>query len=91
MNGYVVLAIEMAAIIGSFYVFLIMPQRRREKKMKEMLAAVQVGNEIVTQGGIIGRIINIKDNDVTIETGVLKTQIKIRRSAIQEVKKVVEA
>ncbi|MCX7709184.1 MAG: preprotein translocase subunit YajC [Clostridia bacterium] len=73
------------------YVILILPQRKKEKKITEMRKALQVGNDIVTVGGIIGKVINIKDDEVTIETSVEKTQIKLKRQAIAEVIKPVEA
>jgi len=73
------------------YLMIYLPQRKREKKVKEMLNSVEVGNEIITAGGIMGKVINIKDDEVTIETGAEKTKIKIKRWAIKEVQKPVES
>lgn len=70
------------------YLILILPQRKKEKKMKAMLDAIQVGAEITTHGGIVGRVINIKEDDLTIETGVEKTKILIKRWAIRDVKEI---
>lgn len=64
---------------------IILPQRKREKKHAEMLKALKTGDNIITTGGIIGKIINIKDDEITIETSVERTQIKIIRSAISRV------
>jgi len=71
------------AIIAVFYFMIIAPQKKRDKKLKEMLAALKVGDEIVTIGGIIGTICTIKDDTVTIEVGADKTKIKFERSAIK--------
>lgn len=68
-----------------FYFILILPQRRREKKTKEMLAALQVGDQITTIGGIHGKIAAIKDDTLTIEVGADKTKLKIARWAVKSV------
>ena len=52
-----------------FYFLLIRPQRKREKQTKEMLAALKVGDRVVSIGGIIGKIAAIKDDTVTLEVG----------------------
>ncbi len=65
------------------YLILILPQRKKEKKMKAMLDAIQVGAEITTHGGIIGKVVNIKEDDLTIETGVEKTKILIKKMGNQ--------
>ncbi|MCX7843066.1 MAG: preprotein translocase subunit YajC [Clostridia bacterium] len=81
----------MVVFFAIMYVILILPQRRREKKTKEMLNALQVGQEVITIGGMVGKIINIKDDELVIETSVEKTQIKIKRWAVKETIKPVEA
>ena len=73
------------AFIVIMYLMIILPQRKREKKNAEMLKALKTGDNIITTGGIIGKIINIKDDEITIETSVERTQIKIIRSAISRV------
>lgn len=79
-----------ALMILVFYLIIFMPQRKREKKTKQMLASLQVGNGVTTIGGITGKIINIKDDELTIESGVEKTKIKIKRWAVKEVVQQVE-
>lgn len=70
-------------IFAVFYFILILPQRRRDKKMKAMLEALKVGDEIVTIGGIYGKIIAIKDDVLTIEVGADKTKLKIARWSVR--------
>jgi len=73
------------------YLMIFLPQRRREKKMKQMLDSMQVGNKVITIGGISGKVVNIKDDEVTIETSVEKTKMNVKKWAIKEVEKPVEA
>ena len=60
------------------YLIVFLPQKRRDKKAKEMLDSMQVGNQIITIGGISGKLVNIKDDEVTIETGVEKARINLK-------------
>lgn len=73
------------------YLMIFMPQRKRDKKTKEMLNSMQVGNNITTIGGIAGKILNIKDDEITIETSIEKTQLNIKKWAIKEVEKLIES
>lgn len=82
----------MAILIFVFYFMLIRPQRKREKETRAMLAALKVGDKIVTIGGICGKIVKIKDTYVFIETGNIGTEteksvIKMERDAIKTVEK----
>ena len=73
------------------YFILIRPQKKRQRQHQEMIDAVKVGENITTSGGIVGRVINIKDDEVVLETSVEKTQIKIKKWAISDVEKLEEA
>ena len=57
------------AILVIFVVLIIVPQRRRDKKIKEMLSNIKVGDHIKTIGGIYGKVVSIKEDLVTIESG----------------------
>ncbi|NLL06384.1 MAG: preprotein translocase subunit YajC [Clostridiaceae bacterium] len=74
-----------AALFTIMYFMLIRPQKKKEKSRREMQNSIKVGEEIVTIGGIMGKVINIKDDEITIETSVERTQIKIFRFAIDSV------
>lgn len=67
-----------------FYFLLIRPERKRSKKMKEMLDNLQVADEVVTTGGIIGRVLSVKEDTVLIETGSDRTRLRVLRSSIAE-------
>lgn len=67
-----------------FYFILIRPQRKKEKELRNMLAALKVGDEVATVGGIHGKIFRIKDELFVLETGsgTNKSYITVERSAV---------
>lgn len=69
----------------ALYFFMIRPQKKQEKEQNEMRNNLQVGDEITTIGGIIGKIVSIKEETVTIETGHDRTKIRILRTAVRTV------
>ena len=68
---------------GLFYMMLIRPQRRRQKHMRDLRSALDVGDEIRTIGGIYGRVKTITDGDIIIDVGDGNT-LRITRQAIAE-------
>lgn len=69
-------------IIAVFYFILIRPQSKQKKKEEEMRNSLEVGDSIVTIGGIVGRVVSIKDEDIVIETGADRNKMKIKKWAI---------
>ena len=65
-----------------FYFFLIRPENKKKKKLQEMRDALTVGDQITTIGGMVGKIVNIKDDMVTFETGEDRVRIQIMRWGI---------
>ena len=82
--------IYFGVLIGIMYLIIFLPQRRREKKNREMLNTLQVGLNVTTIGGVMGKVMNIKDDEITIESGIEKTKLKVRKWAIKEVEKPIE-
>lgn len=70
-------------LIVLFYFLLIRPQRKRDKAEREMRNSIEVGDEISTIGGFIGRVVSIKDDVLVIETSNDRTKLKIYRWAIR--------
>lgn len=66
-------------------VIMIVPQRRREKNVKEMLAAIKVGDRIRTIGGIYGTVTSVRDDIVTISVGPDKARLVFARGAIASI------
>ena len=67
------------------YFFMIRPQKKQEKEAQNMRDNLAVGDEITTIGGIIGEIVSIKEETVTIETSKAGTKIRFLKSAIRSV------
>ncbi|MCD7741689.1 MAG: preprotein translocase subunit YajC [Ruminococcus sp.] len=74
--------IMLVVIIVIFYFLIIRPQRKQEKEEKAMREAIEVGDEVVTNGGIVGIIFSIKDDTVVIETGSDRSKIRVMKWAI---------
>ncbi len=72
-----------------FYFLLIRPQQKRQKEHKALLSGLKRGDDIITAGGVMGRITNVADTVVTVEVAE-KVRIKVARGQITSVKKVDE-
>ena len=85
-GGQIIMTIVMVVLVGVFfYFFMIRPQRKQEKEVNEMRNSLSVGDEITTIGGIIGKVISIRDETVVIETSHDRTKIRLLKSAISKV------
>ncbi|MBQ9342981.1 MAG: preprotein translocase subunit YajC [Clostridia bacterium] len=81
--------LPMILIVVVFWLFLIRPQRTKDKKVKEMLAALKVGDRVCTIGGIYGTITNIRDeNTVTLAIGPQDVPVVFARWAIRNVEEI---
>ena len=69
----------------AMYFFAIRPQKKQEKAVNEMRNALSVGDEVTTIGGIIGKVVSIKEETCVIETSHERTKIRILKSAISRV------
>lgn len=78
--GSVILPIALTAVI--FYFMLIRPESKRKKSVQKMLSELAVGSDVTTRGGIVGKIVQIKDDKVVIETSGERTKIQIMKWAI---------
>ena len=85
------LIIPIALMILIFYFLIIRPEKKRNKEMQDMLNNIQVADEVITTGGIIGRVISVKEDTVLIETGSDRTKIRVVKSAIAKNNTVHEA
>lgn len=87
MDQFLSILIQIAPfvlLIGVFYFVLIRPQQKRDKETQKMRNSLQVGDEIITVGGIVGLVVNIKEDTVVLETGGDRSKIRIKRWAVQE-------
>ncbi len=75
--------IWLVIMIAIFYFLLIRPQKKKEKADRMMRNALAVGDHIVTIGGFVGRVLSVKDDEVTFETGSDRTKMTVKKWAIQ--------
>ncbi len=81
MEGYSSI-IMIVLLFVVFYFFLIRPENKKKKKLQQMRNELKVGDQITTIGGIVGKIVSIKDDMITFETGEDRVRIQIMRWAI---------
>lgn len=79
--------VMMGLVLFIFWFFIIHPQRKRDKETAKMRNSLQVGDEVVTIGGIIGIIVSIKDDTLVVETGSDRSKVRLSRWAIQNINK----
>ena len=85
-SGQIIITIIMVvAFIAIFYFFMIRPQKKQEKEVNEMRNSLSVGDEITTIGGIIGKIVSIKEETLVLETSHDRTRIRILKTAVSHV------
>ena len=79
MMSTIVMLVVMMAI---FYFMLIRPENKRKKEAEQMRSSVKVGDEIITIGGIVGTVVNVKDDKFVIETSADQVRIEFAKWAL---------
>ena len=79
--------ILMVLMVGAFYFFMMRPQKKKEQKLKDMRENLTRGDRLTTIGGIFGRVVEVKDDVITLDIGVGSdhTKITIARWAVGSV------
>lgn len=72
-------------MIGVFYFLVILPESKRKKKYNAMLSELKVNDEVLTRGGIVGKIINIKDDYIIVESGPDRARFKVVKNGIADI------
>ncbi|HOD93838.1 MAG TPA: preprotein translocase subunit YajC [Clostridia bacterium] len=72
------------------YAVILIPQRKKDKKLKQMLSELKTGDVICTIGGIVGTIVNVKEDELTIETSIERSKIRMKKWAVRNVESVEE-
>jgi len=76
--------VMLIVLFGVFYFLLIRPQTKRAKEHKKMVESLAKGDEVVTNGGLLGRITNVGDNFIVMETAP-NNEVKVQRQAVAAV------
>lgn len=83
-NATLVFVLQMGAIFAIFYLLLIRPQRKEQQRHRHMIEELKKGDEVVTTGGIIGKVIHAQEDRLTIKTGE-NTRIEVERGRIARI------
>ena len=75
----------MLVMMVFFYLFLIRPQKKKEKEFEQMRNSLAVGDNIITIGGIVGQVVIVKDDYITIETSGMNTRLEITKWGVSAV------
>ena len=83
--------IMLVLMFAIFYFMLIRPENKRKKEAEQMRSSVRNGDKIVTIGGIVGTVVNVKENRIVIETGADQVRIELEKWAISSNETATEA
>ncbi len=89
-NTWVTLVMTIGIMVV-LYLVMFLPQRKKEKQAKAMRDAIQPGDSVVTIGGIVGKVLKVKDDEITIESGADKNRLVFKNWAISSVNNMTEA
>lgn len=76
--------IPMILMFVILYFFMIRPQKKKDKEIQDMRSSLQIGDEVVTTGGIIGIVVSLKEDTLVIETGSDRSKVRIARWAVAQ-------
>lgn len=74
--------IPLILIFGLFYFMILMPEKKRKKQYEQMMSELKLNDEVMTRGGIIGRIVAMDEEHITLETSSDRTKIKFVKNAV---------
>ena len=86
-EGYISLFFTMALMLVLLYFMISRPQKKQEKKDAAMRKSLEIGDQVTTIGGVIGRVVAIKDDTFVLETGADRIKIRFLKTAISAVEK----
>ena len=84
MSSYLTLGL-IAVFAVLFWLLIMRPQKKQEKEAAQMRDSIKAGDEVITIGGIIGRVVIVRDDKIMIETGNEKTKLTILKSSVKSV------
>ncbi len=83
-SSTIILVVYIVIIVAAMYFFMIRPNKKKQKQEEEMRNSVEVGNEILTIGGIFGKVVAVKEDSFIVESGPERSKIRIAKWAIQQ-------
>ena len=86
-ESYISLFFTLALMLVMLYFMIYRPQKKQEKKDAAMRSSLEIGDQVTTIGGIIGRVVAVKDDTFVLETGADRVKIRFTKNAISSVEK----
>ena len=84
-SGLVSSLVPFIIMLAVFYLIIFVPEGRRKKKFRSMLDSLKLNDEIITRGGIVGKVVNIQDDMLTMQTVPDRIKIKLEKNAVLKV------
>ena len=81
-GGMMSTIVMMVAMLGVFYFMLIRPENKRKKEAEQMRSSIRKGDKITTIGGIVGTVVDVKENNIVVETSADQVRIELAKWAI---------
>ena len=81
-SGMSSMLVTLVLMLAVFYFMLIRPENKRKKEAEQMRSSVKNGDKITTIGGIVGTVVNVKENNLVIETGADQVRVEIAKWAM---------
>ena len=86
-ESYISMFFMIAVMLLLMYFMIYRPQKKQEKKDAAMRKSLEIGDQVVTIGGVVGRVVAIKEDTFVLETGGDRTKIRFTKTAISSVEK----
>ncbi|MBC5579959.1 preprotein translocase subunit YajC [Anaerofilum sp. BX8] len=87
--GIIGTILPFALVLVVMYFLMIRPQKKKDKQLQDLRNALEIGDNVTTIGGIVGRVVALKDDTIVLETGTERNKVRFKRWAVQDVEKLV--
>lgn len=84
MNEFTIQIIMLVALFAAMYLLLIRPQRKRDKEVTAMRDSLKVGDDVVTIGGLFGKVVRVREDRFTIQVGAEKVRLEVAKWAVSQ-------
>lgn len=84
MNEFTIQIIMLVLLFGAMYLILIRPQRKRDKEVNAMRDSLKVGDDVLTIGGLFGKVVRVREDRFTIQVGAEKVRLEVAKWAISQ-------
>ncbi|MDD6919719.1 MAG: preprotein translocase subunit YajC [Eubacteriales bacterium] len=77
----------LVVMVGLMYLLLIRPQKKKEKEIANMRAGIEAGDSVITIGGILGKVVKVRDDSFILAIGPEKTKVEVKKWAVSQIEK----